>query len=521
MNILPFKENLPQTLAAVKKWSAPVISTMGGQGQNVIIQTNQGTRITQDGITVARNLNPVDPVDKIVVSLLVDASNKVVQEVGDGTTLTVLLTARLLEAVSSIKLPFTQIAHQLDYVVEQVLERLQLQAVKVVDKKGIINQVKLDQIASIACHGDKVLGKLIAGLAGKVGPDGVMFLANSPSTETFTEYQDGYVLDGGLMSPHFINSRDGSCTLNDPEFVLINEKVDSENDVHQILKYYLHTTTNPLVFVVGNMDGAALATIIANLPNGNPQGLKRPMAVIQVAQEHRMELFEDLKALTNTPHIYARLHGRSMKDFGGFDVAEFGSALKIVSTAKRTVIIPTSRPEEYIENLRAQEEAENDPTLKNLIHERVVRLSAGVGTIFCGGASDSERQWVFDMSDDAQRACMAAMKEGIVPGAGKALLVAAEEVNALMIRTKQIGPGHFALLSVLKSPMETIYLNAEKEFDYDSETSDNTVIDVSTGVRVDPIKAGIIDPYLVPATALKMAVSVVKQAMKTSYYLTN
>lgn len=522
MNILNFEEHLPQTLEAVRKWSAPVISTMGGQGKNVIIQTPKGIRSTQDGITVVRELNPPDPIGKIVVSMLQDASNKVVQEVGDGTTLTVLLTARLLEGISSLKLPFNQVSHHIDQVVEQVLERMKVWSVKVVDKKGVIDLARLQQIASIACHGDENLGYMVAQLAHKVGPNGVMFLNNSPSAKTYTEYQDGYVLDGGLMSPHFINNRDGSCTLSNPEFVLINEKVDSENDVYEILGYYQKNSDRPLVFLVGNMDGGALATIIANLPNGNPQGLKRPMTVIQVPQAQRLELFEDLKALTGTPHIYSRLFGRSMRDFGSdFDVREFGSAVKIVATHKQTVIIPTQRPKEYIEGLIEQEEKENDPELKNLLHERVIKLSAGIGTIFCGGDSDYERQWVFDMADDAQRACMAAMKEGIVAGAGKALLMAAEEVNGLMTKSQQMNPVSFVVLSTLKSPMETIYSNAEREFDIDAETSDKTVIDVATGNRVDPFKAGIVDPYLVPATALRMAVSVVKQVMKTSYYLTN
>lgn len=522
MNILPFKENLSLLNEAFKKWSAPVISTMGGSGRNVIIQTPQGMRITQDGVTVVRNLQPTEPIDQIAVSLLVDAATKVVQEVGDGTTLTVLLTTRLFEALSGLNLPLAEMNKQVDRAVAQVVENLRLQAIH-----GD-SQLKLRQIAKIACHGNEDLGHTVADLAFKVGKDGMIFIQQSPSSETYTEYQDGYVLDSGLLSSHFVNQKDGSCKLQDPLFVLIDENVDNENEVIQIMTYlkanYLDQgKKRPLAWVVSNMEGGALATVIANLPGQNPRGLNLPMCVIKAPGQgrQRTEFFEDLRQVTGTPFVYSRIFGRSLRDFGkDFDIDEFGSGASVVSNFRRSVVFTANKPIEHIKGLKEAWETENDPQVRDFLIERIAKLSAGVGTIYTGGDSDSEHQWVFDMADDAQRACMAAMKGGIVPGAGKALLTAAHQVGLEAIHSGQMNPTFLAVLGVLSEPMRTIYENAQVPFDQDAETSDPFVVDVAFGGRVNPVDAGIIDPVLVPVAALTKAASVVKQAMKTSFLLT-
>ena len=356
MNINNFQDDLQAVRNAFDKWAAVVISTMGGAGRNIIINTPEGTRITQDGITVLRLLNPSDPLEKIAVRMLVDASDKVVREVGDGTTLTALLTTRLFAAVSELNLPYSELAPALDHACDYVCGRMYDLAKKI--SRG--DALKLRHVASIACHGNVELGIPIANLCAQVGPDGIIFVQQSPSSQTYTEFNDGYVIDSGLISPHFVNTRDGSCSLLNPLFFLANEKIESQEEMVKILSL-AQAEKRPLVFIVSEMDGAALATVLANLPNGNPQGARIPMAVIRAPGNgaQRTAFLEDIQKLTNTPTVYARVYGKTMMDFGkDFENGEFGGAVKFVATGNKAVIYIDVRPEKHIEDLRKAMEVE-------------------------------------------------------------------------------------------------------------------------------------------------------------------
>lgn len=520
------KEFSPALAEAFRKWAAPVISTMGGAGKNVMIYTDNGPRITQDGVTVARYLNPTDPVEKLAVRLLVDAANKVVQEVGDGTTLTVLLVSKLFQKLAALPSPkngYFETFRKLDFAVEQVVDQVKLSATTL---RMDDDMDRLKAVATIACHGNVKLGHMIAKLTAKVGPDGMIFVEQSPTSENFSEYSDGYVMNTGLVAPHFVNDSKGTCTLKDPLFVIVNEKVDSEDEVFLVLKYWKENyydkgTVRPIVWIVEDMQGGALATVLGNLP-GNSRSLAIPMAVVKAPDfgARRQAFLEDIKFITKTPFVYSKIHGRHLRDFGGnFEVAEFGEGTKFVANAKRSVIFKKFGVKQYTDEIKSILEEETDPAVRDLLKERVAKLSSGVGTIFVGGDSDAENQWNYDMADDAQRACMAALRSGIVPGGGKALLNAGKLVVDILKDSGTLTDEARLIAELCSEPMKNIYSNAGIDFDLEEEEFNDKVFDVSKGKRVDPMKVGLIDPVEVPVTALQKAVSVVKQAMNTDFII--
>lgn len=525
MNIFDFHQQRDNLVSLFNMWSEPVTSTMGGAGRNVVISTPAGTRLTQDGVTVARHLNPDDPTARMVVSLLVDAANKVVNEVGDGTTLTILLTTKLFERMVELSdnHSFRDLYKGMNDAYADICDELKELTVPVKNKFGKINVSTVVNISKISCHGHEDLGVQVGELAAKVGPSGMIFVNQSPSSHTYSEYQDGYVIPAGIISPYFVNQKDGTCRLDNPLFVEINENVDNVDEVFTILDYLRKNFPDgrPLVWIVANMEASALAMVLANLPGQVKEGLNRPMAVIRIPHEQREDLFEDIQKVTGTPAVYARGAGKSMRFFGqDFDSSEFGSALRLISNQRQTVIFPQERPNEHIEELKLRQESSSDATEKAILQERIARLSAGIGTIYAGGESDVERQWNFDMADDAQRACMASLRSGVIPGAGKGLLQAAHTCEMLYSGKSKMTPGYLAVIDVCKEPMRKIYENAGMNFDADMETSSPKVMDVATGKQVDPILVGLIDPVEVPIVALKKAISVVAQAMKTSFLIT-
>jgi chaperonin GroEL len=538
-------------LDAFNKWAPVVISTMGAGGRNVIFGDNKRfPRITWDGVTVTRFLDPDDPVEQVVVRLMVDAAEKVVNKVGDGTTTTTLLLWNVYEealkelpetgprqeffkgmqeAVARVKEYVNEIKHELPSEIE----------LKGEDGEATHDFRNIRSISRISTHGNNELADMIAELAVNVGRDGVIFVKDSHSPRSYTQHIDGYTMDGGLIAPEFVNnSRDNTCVLDNPLVVLIKEKVSDRDFIVKIVDHYFKEVLNgepsaprqPIVFVVEDMEGSALGTVVKNLPGRDPRGANIPMAVVKAPSSgFRMERFlEDLQAVTGTRRIFNKLKGDDLRTFGE-DVfehgIEFGRVDHFVASRDRSVFYTDPEREEAIkehtDDLREQLAKEKDDTQIEILQDRIARLTSGIGIVYVGGDSDTEHQTVVDSADDASKACLSAMRHGVVPGGGVTLLGATKRNYELPVRSgKDFVKGFSSVMRSLVTPFVSIMQNAGHDVVAQEAPSDDDTIDAMTGKTVNAFDAGILDPAEAPVLALEKAVSVAIRLLDTGYLLT-
>ena len=491
-------------IAGVDKLAKAVKSTLGASGKCVIYEDARGNPvITKDGVTVAESVVLYDPVENLGATLIKEAAKNTVKEAGDGTTTATVLAEALIKEVQKEQytgLSTRFIKQGINSALDKVNKYLTDTAI---DVKG--NMLK--DVSSISCNNDTELGAIIAEAYTKVGKDGVVFMETSETDETYVDIVDGVQFDCGITSPHFVTDTEKhEAVLEQPLVLIVGSEIPNIRKIQPILEHVIKNKKELLI--VAQVDQQLKSALMMNKVKGN---IKVNIIDLPGFGPTKQDTVQDLAFLTGATVINEELGD----DMDLITVDCLGKADKAVTNAKNTVITTIDLGEDLTERIKTVKKAikkEKNPFLKKKQQDRLAMLSGKVGVVKVGAASKVELKEKKDRVEDAIYATKAALKEGIVPGGGIALLNAAQEI-------KPNGWGEEILLNAIKAPYQTILDNAG--IIEIAEPTDGKGIDVTNGNTCEMIKHGIIDPVLVTKSALKNAVSVVTTIISADCIISN
>ena len=498
------QEAQDQVFKGIDKLTQAVSSTLGASGKCVLLEDDNGRPlITKDGVTVANSIVLLDPVENMGATLLKEAARKTVNEAGDGTTTATVLAHAILKEASEtgVKISSRELKDGIKSATNKVIKYLEKNSLPV---KGEM----IDQIATISTNNDPKLGKLIGDAFRSVGQTGIVMMDYSPQSETEVELVDGVQYDKGMSNSHFINNHEKkSCELENPQVLLIESPVENIRQIQSVLEYVIKNKKSLLI--IADIEPPVLATLAMNKSKGN---IKVNVINAPTFGVNKRETLDDLAMLTGATVINEDLGD----DMDLIQPEMLGTCLRATTTEKDTVI-QVGEPSEEILSIITQikKELSDGPIPSKIImlEKRLARLSAKIAIVKVGANSDIELKEKADRVEDAICATKAAIKEGIVPGGGIALLNAYQNIKSKTI-------GEQVLLNAIKSPFKVILDNAGivstpvflvKGFG----------LNVVTGKSVDMIKNGIIDPLLVTKSALVNAVSVATTILSTDCVINN
>ena len=497
------KEAKSKIITGVDKLAKAVKSTLGASGKCVIYEDARGNPvITKDGVTVAESVVLFDPVENLGATLIKEAAKNTVKEAGDGTTTATVLAEALIKEVNKEKykdLSIRFIKQGIETALTKVNDYLTEKAIEV---KGSM----LNDVSSISCNNDTKLGEIIAEAYTKVGKDGVVFMETSETDETYVDVVDGVQFDCGITSPHFVtNTEKHEAVLEEPLVLIVGSEIPNIRKIQPILEHVIKHKKELLI--VAQVDQQLKSALMMNKVKGN---IKVNIVDLPGFGPTKQDTVQDLAFLTGATVINEEL-GDDM-DLITLDC--LGKAEKAVTNDKNTVITTIDLGNDLTERIKNVKKAiknEKNPFLKKKQQDRLAMLSGKVGVVKVGAASKVELKEKKDRVEDAIYATKAALKEGIVPGGGVALLNASQELFG--DKAEEI------LLNAIKAPFHVILDNASIE--EQDEPMLGQGIDVITGDLCDMISSGIIDPVLVTKSALKNAVSVVTTIISADCIISN
>ena len=489
-------------VAGVEKLAKAVKSTLGASGKCVIYEDARGLPvITKDGVTVAESVVLFDPVENMGATLIKEAARNTVREAGDGTTTATVLAESLLKEVGASKANTRDIKDGIKSCLKKVNDYLDRVSVK-------IEGDMLKSVSSISCNNDAELGKIIAEAYTKVGKDGVVLMEESPTEETYVEIVDGVQIDSGLTSPHFVTDKDKQvCELDNPLVLIVSSEIPNIRKIQTVLEHVVKTKR--ALLIVAPVDQQVKAALLMNKVKGN---IKVNIVDLPGFGPTKNDTVADLAFLVGAKVINEELGD----DLDLIDVDCLGRAHTSITDEKNTVLtidVPEDQMKERIASIKKTiDEWDKNPFIQKKHRQRLAMLSGSVGMVKVGADSKVELKEKKDRIEDAIYATKAALKEGIVPGGGVALLNASQKISAKAV-------GEEILLRAITSPFYTVLDNAGIEDT--TEMMEGKGIDVITGDCVDMIDAGIIDPVLVTKSALKNAVSVVSTIISANCVISN
>ena len=496
-------EGKNKVFEGVSKLTRAVSSTLGASGKCVMLEDSSGKPlITKDGVTVANSVILLDPVENMGATLLKEAARQTVKEAGDGTTTaTVLAHSILKEAFATDNYNSREIRDGINSAVEKVVKYLEGESVEV-------SGDMLKQVATISSNNDSSLGKIIAKAFEDVGENGVVSMEISNDEETSAEIVDGASIDKGLKNHHFINNKEkGTCELNNPLVLIVESKIPNVRKVQSILEYVIKN--NKELLIIGDADEQLVTAISMNVSKGN---IKANIIDAPDYGINKKQTLQDFAALTGATVINEDLGD----DMDLIDVSHLGTCLKAVTTQDDTIIQVEEINDDtkaLIKQIKKELKTTKINGKKHLLERRLSRLAGKVGVIKVGANSEVELKEKADRVEDSICATKAAIKEGILPGGGIALLNASDNVTPSNI-------GEEILLKAIRAPFEVIMSNAGiTKFEY--PTKKGRGYNVVKGEVVNMIKAGIIDPLLVTKSALKNAASVANTILATDCVINN
>ncbi len=493
-------------IAGVNKLASAVKSTLGASGKCVIYEDALGNPvITKDGVTVAESVVLYDPVENIGATLIKEAAKNTVKEAGDGTTTATVLAESLLKTINSTKFKGSA-SRVLREGVYSGLDKIN----KYLDSVKIdVNTDTLTHVAAISCNNDKTLGKIIAEAYNSVGKDGIVLMESSPTEETYVEVVDGVQFDCGLTSPHFVTNTDKQkCELEEPLVLICTSEIPNVRKIQNILEHVIKQ--NKCLLIVAPVSQQVKSALLMNKVKGN---IKVNIVDLPGFGPTKNDTCEDLAILTGATVINEELGD----DLDAITIDMLGEAEYSSTDDKNTVITTleefTEEVGERIDQVNKMHEDEKNGFIKKKLEQRLSMLSGSVAVVKVGADSKVELKEKRDRVEDAIYATKAALKEGIVPGGGIALLNASQSIESESI-------GEDALLEAIKSPFEVIMNNAGFETMGCPDT-EGVGVNVVTGKEVNMIDSGIIDPVLVTKSALKNAVSVVMTIVSADCVISN
>ena len=506
--------------AGVNKLADTVRVTIGPKGRNVVLDKSFGAPlITNDGVTIAKEIELEDPFENMGAQLLKEVATKTNDVAGDGTTTaTVLAQAMVNEGMKNLAAGANPI------VLRKGMKKATDEAVKAIAEMSepISSKDQIARVAAISAASDEV-GEMVADAMEKVTNDGVITIEESKTMKTELDLVEGMQFDRGYISAYMCTDMEKmEATLDDPYILITDKKIANINDILPLLEQIVKTGAK-LLIIAEDIEGEALTTLIVNKLRGtfSVVGVKAPGY-----GDRRKEMLKDIAILTGGTVISDEL-GLDLKDA---TMEQLGRAKSVKVQKENTIIVDGLGDKKEIADRVAQIKGQIEETKSDFdrekLQERLAKLSGGVAVIRVGAATETEMKEAKLRMEDALAATKAAVEEGIIAGGGSAYVHAAEKVAAVVSGLEgDEKTGGNIILKALEAPLYHIVANAGLE----GSVIVNKVKEMATGMGfdaykeeyVDMVEAGILDPAKVTRSALQNATSVASTLLTTESVVAN
>ena len=481
--------------------------TLGPKGRNVVLEKKWGApTITNDGVSIAKEIELEDPYEKIGAELVKEVAKKTDDVAGDGTTTaTVLAQAMVREGLRNVAAGANPMS--LKRGIEKAVEAISEQLLNMA--KDIETREQIAATASISAGGDSTVGDAIAEAMDKVGKEGVITVEESNTFGIDLELTEGMRFDKGYISAYFVTDPERMETvLEDPYILMANQKVSNVKDLLPILEKVMQSG-KPLVIISEDVDGEALSTLVVNKIRGT---FKSVAVKAPGFGDRRKAMLQDIAILTGGQVISEEV-GLKLESTG---LELLGQARKVVNTKDETTIVEGAGDADQIggrvNQIRAEIEKSDSDYDREKLQERLAKLAGGVAVIKVGAATEVELKERKHRIEDAVRNAKAAVEEGIVAGGGVALVQAGDAAFEKLDLTGDEATGANIVRVATEAPLKQIAINAGLEGGVVAEKVRNLEtgrgLDAATGEYVDMIAEGIIDPAKVTRSALQNAASI-------------
>ena len=506
---MKYADEAKQAIAeGIAKVADAVGSTLGPNGNNAVLEKKWGSpTITNDGVTIAKEIDLEDPFENMGAQLIKEVSSKTNDVAGDGTTTaTILAHAIFKEGLKNVVAGANpiQLKKGIEKATKIVIDLLREQSKSVETKEAI------SQVASISANNDNEIGSLIADAMEKVGKDGVITVEESKGITTELEVVEGMQFDKGYASPYMVTDKDRmEASFDDPYILITDKKISAIKDLLPILEKVVQAGKG-LVVIAEDIEGDALATIVVNKLPGtvNCMAIKAPGF-----GDRRKAMLEDIAILTGG-EVITEDKGLNLE---AVEIEQLGQAAKVKADKENTTIVQgkgqAQAIQDRVEEIRREIENTDSSYDKEKLQERLAKLSGGVAVVKVGAATETELKEKKHRVEDSLSATRAAVEEGIVSGGGTALLSLANELE------KKIGQdvtdqhiGMRIILKALDKPLRKIAENSDEDpsviVDRVRNAKPGIGYNALTGEFVDMQQAGIVDPAKVEIAAIQNAASI-------------
>ena len=506
-------------LRGVDQLANAVKVTLGPKGRNVVLDKSFGSpNITNDGVTIAKEIDLPDKFENMGAQLLKEVATKTQDCAGDGTTSATLLAQSIVrEGLKNVTAGANPI------FVKRGIEKA---VASVVDKlKGMSHSIgtnakEITQVATISANNDSEIGEKIAEAMGKVGKDGVITVEEAKSMDTTVEHTEGMQFDRGYISPYFINNADAmECDMDKAYVLITDKKISVMKDLLPVLEKIAQQGA-PLLIIAEDVEGEALATLVVNKIRGtlNVCAVKAPGF-----GDRRKAMLQDIAILTGGEVISEekglKLENAQLKDLGKTKKVTIDKENTTIVTGANTLASVKAR----IDEIRKEIEKSTSDYDKEKLQERLAKLAGGVAVIKVGAATEVEMKEKKARVEDALSATRAALEEGVVPGGGVALLRSITALDELKLKGDE-AIGVSIVRRALEEPVRQIAVNAGMEgavvVQRVKQEKGNTGLNARTGEYEDLVKAGVIDPTKVVRSALQNAASIAALILTTETLVT-
>ena len=503
--------------AGVNQLADTVKVTLGPKGRNVVLDKKFGTPlITNDGVSIAKEIELDDPFENMGAQLVREVSTKTNDVAGDGTTTATLLAQAMIhEGLKNLAAGANPIVMKkgMAKAVEAAVSAIKEQSQKV---NGTDDIARVGTVSS----SDETIGKLIAEAMEKVSADGVITIEESKTAETYSEVVEGMMFDRGYITPYMATDMEKmEAVVDDPYILITDKKISVISDILPLLEQMLQSGKK-LFIIAEDVEGEALSTLLVNR-------LKGVLNVVCVKApgfgDRRKEMLEDIAVLTGATVISAD-KGMKIEDT---TLEMLGSADKVTLNKENTTIVDGAGKKEEIAARVAQIRSSIDKATsdydKEKLQERLAKLAGGVAVLYVGAATEVEMKEKKDRVDDALAATRAAVEEGIVPGGGVAYIRATAALEGLKGQNEDQTTGIQIVKRAIEEPLRQIVENAGGEgsvvVNKVKEGKDAFGYNARDDKYEDLLKAGIIDPTKVSRVALENAASIASMFLTTECVL--
>jgi len=505
----------------IEKIAKAVKSTLGPSGNTVLIESpnhTHGITVTKDGVTVAKSIDLSDPIENLAVKMVKEAADRTATLAGDGTSTSVVLTEALVKAGSELitdGVNRTDVLRALVELTDQTVDNIQASS------KKVTNAMLVD-VATISANNDRSIGKTIADAYKAVGKDGMVTVEKSPSDKTYSEVTQGLKFDRGFYSPLFINNfKRDECIFDDCMVLVSDAEINNSQQLEKVLRPIV--SAGKKLLIIAPCSTAMVNVLAANVMKN---GLKFCAVQPPSFGYKQHELMQDI-ALSVGAKYFSEKTG---DDLSLIVYEDLGHASKVIVSRTSTVIVKSDlrlnqdEIDQKVKELRSAHAEATKKSDRSFLAERIASLVGGVGVIYVGGSTDLEQKELFDRVDDAVCAVRSALEEGIMPGAGRALIECAPKVCHLSSDESKV-VAYNILSQALQAPFTQILLNADiipTTVYPPSKLAANggEGYNLKTGEFGDLVKMGVIDPAKVVRTALQNAVSVAVTILSTNAIVT-